>query len=90
MKPTKFIILAEDSDYVQDNCVLTDEQRERLAYCDYAELRVISCTHPKFEDNVVTVHDECGDEHSLVRDVNGMLWNYSDYVDRNAAIKVFE
>ena len=90
MRLYTFLIVMGDSDFIVENCNLTDDQQDRLRYSESgAGFYPVKCTHPKWEDNLITV-GEANEEQQLVRDHNGLLWTFDDVLTREQAIKYFE
>lgn len=83
MKKHKFMILSEDTGWIQDE--LTSENLKRLRIVDCEHIHVVSGNFENFSDNVVEV-----DGQDLFRDVNGGLHYYTDHLTKNEIITLFE
>ena len=90
MRLYTFLIVMGDSDFIVENCNLTDDQQQRLLYSESGMgFRGVECIHPKLEDNLITVGDT-NEEQQLIRDYRGLLYTFDDVLTREQAIKFFE
>ena len=83
----KFVIVADVTMLIEDD---VDESLHDQLYIneDEAVLKVVYGHHPKFNDNVIQLDGTYGVQ--LFKDLNGMLYHFSDYMTKEDAIKIFE
>jgi hypothetical protein len=95
MRGHKFIIITANLDHAYD-CDFSSDVLEMLAGCELPELAVVTGCFEKFGDNVVTlptgnmISDTEPETMSFFRAINGKLWKFEDWMDKNAAIAAFE
>lgn len=78
-KPTKFLILEESNDHMSE-FEWDKEIYEQIQYNSDAYMSFVSCHHPEFADNVVTLTNLEGQEYEFVRDVHGRLWSFNNWM----------
>lgn len=88
-KPTKFLILEESNDHMSE-FEWDKEIYEQIQYNSDAYMSFVSCHHPEFADNVVTLTNLEGQEYEFVRDVHGRLWSFNNWMTQAACAQGFE
>lgn len=93
MRGHKFLIIVGDSYAMKDVVYMhSAEVVEQLVWNEIEHVEVITCAHEAFADNVIVISNpedsyEC---YSVVRDVNGRLWYFTDWHSKNSIVAAFE
>lgn len=88
-KPTKFLILEDPNDHMSE-FEWDKEVFKQIQYNSDAYMHFITCHHPNFEDNVVTLKNLDDQEYDFVKDVSGRLWSFTGWMTQSSAAKGFE
>lgn len=96
MRGHKFVCLI-DPTYHYEGCAPTIEIAEQIVWSDDAFMTVLTFPFPDMKDNLVTItmDDQYGNAYSkedveFARDINGRLYNVSDYLSKADVINKFE
>lgn len=92
MKKHKFLVHLIDNEYLLDRGDYNEDHPfyDKFYQTCEDEVRIITCHHEEFSDNVVTVISSRGDEDSLLRDCDGTLYFFADSWSKAELIEIFE